>query len=86
MLQKASTYKEYCYFDHSDFPAHSTFTFDVCWGSLGTSILGNSSWATSNTLDPDYLSDYLSVSYDYEHIEENNGNIYLVLDPSNENR
>ena len=47
--KKLVTYKEYCCFDHSDFPAHSMFTFDVCWGSLGTSIFGNSSSASSNT-------------------------------------
>ena len=38
----------YSCFDHSDFPAHSMFTFDVCWDSLGTSIFGNSSSATNN--------------------------------------
>ena len=36
-------------FDHSDFLAHSMFTSDVCWGSLGTSIFGNSSSAANNT-------------------------------------
>ena len=29
--------------------AHSMFTFDVCWGSLGTSIFGNSSPVANNT-------------------------------------
>ena len=47
--KKLVKYKEYSCFDHSDFPAHSMFTFDVCWGNLGTSIFGNSSSAASNT-------------------------------------
>ena len=47
--KKLVTCKEHCCFDHSDFPAHSMFTSDVCWGSLGTSIFGNSSSAASNT-------------------------------------
>ena len=48
----------------SDFPAHSMFTSDVCWGSLGTSTLGTQV-QPQVILDPDYLPDYLSVSYDY---------------------
>ena len=47
--KKLVKYKEYSCFDHSDFPAHSMFTFDVCWGSLGTSIFGNSSSAANIT-------------------------------------
>ena len=47
--KKLVKYKEYSCFDHSDFPAHSMFTSDVCWGSLGTSIFGNSSSAANNT-------------------------------------
>ena len=47
--KKLVTCKEYCCFDHSDFPAHSLFTSDVCWGSLGTSIFGNSNSAASST-------------------------------------
>ena len=47
--KKLVTCKEHCCFDHSDFPAHSMFTSDVCWGSLGTSIFGNSSSAARNT-------------------------------------
>ena len=65
--KKLVTYKEYCCFDHSDFLTHSIFTFDVWWGSLGTSIFGNSSSVASNTrsrLDP-----YLSVSYDYDLLQ-----------------
>ena len=46
--KKLVTYKEYCCFDHSDYLARSMFTFDVCWGSLGTSIFRNSSSAASN--------------------------------------
>ena len=56
--KKLVTGKEHCHFDHSDFPAHSMFTFDVCWGSLGTSI-----FQLQVILDPDYLPDYLSISY-----------------------
>ena len=65
--KKLVTYKEYSCFDHSDFPlpANSMFTFEVCWGSLGTSIFENSSSSTI-ILDPDCLPDYPSVSYDYE--------------------
>ena len=47
--KKLVTYKEYSCFDHPDFLAHSMVTFDVCWGSLGTSIFGNSSSAANNT-------------------------------------
>ena len=47
--KKLVTYKEYSCFDHSDFPAHSMFTSDVCWGSLGTSIFGNSSSVANHT-------------------------------------
>ena len=47
--KKVVAIKEYCCFDHSDFLAHSLFAFDVCWGSLGTSIFRNSSSAASNT-------------------------------------
>ena len=39
--KKLATHKGCSCFDQSDFPAHSMFTFDVCWGSLGTSIFGN---------------------------------------------
>ena len=45
VLQEAGN-KEYSCFD---FPAHSLFTFDVFWGSLGTSIFGNSISAANNT-------------------------------------
>ena len=40
------------------------FTFDELQSSLGTSIFRNSSSATNHTR-PDYLPDYLFVSYDY---------------------
>ena len=40
------SHKKYSCFE---FPAHSMFTFDVFWGSLGTSTFGNSSSATNNT-------------------------------------
>ena len=64
--EKLSTCKENCCFDHSHFPAHSVFVSDVCCGSLGTSIFGNSSSAASNT---DYLPDYISVSYDFASMD-----------------
>ena len=54
--KKLATSKEHCCFDHSDFPAHSVFTSDV---SSGTQV------QPQVILDPDYLPDYLSVSYDY---------------------
>ena len=70
------TYKEYCCFDHSDFPAHSMFTVDVCWGSLGTNIFPNSSSAESNTRSrlPSRLSFRFSHDYDiyiYHHFQYN---------------
>ena len=58
--KKLVTHKEHCCFDHSDFPARSIFTFDVCWGSVssGTQV------QPQVILDPDHLPGYLSVSYD----------------------
>ena len=47
--KKLATCREHCCSDHSDFPPHSMFTSDGCWDSLGTTIFGNSSSATSNT-------------------------------------
>ena len=41
------------------------FTFDAFWGRLGTISLGTQV-QSEITLEPDYLLDYLSVSYDYE--------------------
>ena len=58
-------YKEYSCFDHSDFPAHSVFTLDVCCGSLGTIALGTQV-QPKIILDPGNLPDYLFVSDDYE--------------------
>ena len=51
-------------FDHSDFPALSMLTSDVCWvvWVLASSVTQVQSQIT---LDPDYISDYLFVSYDY---------------------
>ena len=74
--KKVVTIKEYCCFDHSDFLAHSLFAFDVCCGSLDTSIFGNSSSAASNTRSR--LTSRLSVSYDYElKIDLNRLNVCL---------
>ena len=63
--KKLVTCKEHCCFDHSDFPAHSMFTSDVAevaWVlvSSGTQV------QPQVILDPDYLPDYLSVSYEYD--------------------
>ena len=62
--KKLVTCKEYSCFDHSDFLAHLMFTSNVCWDSLGTSIFGNLV-QPQVIIDPDYLPDYLSGSYDY---------------------
>ena len=48
-------------------PAHSVFTFAVCWGSLGASFFGIS-WEIIQPQiihNPDYLPGYLPVCYDY---------------------
>ena len=66
MLQKAGHInKEYSCYDHSDFPAHSMFTSDVCWDNLGTSIFGNSS-SVANNARSRLLTDYPSIYYDYD--------------------
>ena len=59
MLQEGYHEKEYSCFD---FPAHSMFTFDVLAWALVSS--GTQVWPQI-ILDPDYLPDYLSVSYGY---------------------
>ena len=65
--KKLVKYKEHSCFDHSDKPAQSMVTLDVCWGSLGTSIFGNSSSAANDT--PSRLPpDSPSVSYDYGNV------------------
>ena len=66
--KKLVTYKEYCCFDHSDFPAHLMSTLingEVAWVlvSLGTQV------QLQVILDPDYLRDCLSVSYDYDLLQ-----------------
>ena len=62
--KKLVAYKEYSCFDHFDFLAHSMFTLmhaEIAWVlvSPGTQV------QLEIILDPDYLPDYLSVSYDY---------------------
>ena len=47
-----------------DFLAHSMFTFDVFCGSLCTSTLVTQVWLQIK-LDPEYIPDYIFVSYDY---------------------
>ena len=74
--KKLVKYKEYSCFDHSDFPAHSMFTFDVCWGSLGTSIFRNSSSAANNTRSR--LPSRLSISDDYEITMITNDPIFFI--------
>ena len=56
--------KEYSRFDHSDFPAHSVFTFGVRCGSVGISIFRNQV-QPQLILDPFYFPDHFPVSYDY---------------------
>ena len=68
-LKKLIKYKEYRCFDHSNFPAHLMFTSDVCWGSLGTSIFGNSSSAANIT--PSRLPSRLSFRFLWLCLEEN---------------
>ena len=55
-------YYRYSFF--FNFPAHSIFTFDEFWGSLGTSIFRKSSLAANN-IRSTYLPGYLFNSYDY---------------------
>ena len=74
--KKLVEYKEYNCFDHSDLPAHSMFTFDVCRGSLDTSIFGNSSSAANNTWSR--LPSRLSVSDDYEITIITNDPIFFI--------
>ena len=66
--KKLVTCKEYCCFDHSDFltfrhiqSLHLMYA-EIAWVlvSLGTQV------QPQVTLDPVYLPDYPSVSYDYE--------------------
>ena len=55
--KKLATHKGCSCFDQSDFPAHSMFTFDVCWGSLGT----------KTQIQPEIIADpdYTCGSYGY---------------------
>ena len=66
--KKLVTCKEHCCFDHSDFPAHSMFTFDVCWGSFGASIFGNASNTRSRL--PSRLSFRFLWLWYYIHINK----------------
>ena len=50
MLQEAGHIKNIYYiYSCFDFAAHSMFTFDEFWGSLGTSIFEKSRSAANNT-------------------------------------
>ena len=49
MVQEAGHIKNTVVLQITDFPAHSMFTFDEFFGSLGTSIFRNSSSAANNT-------------------------------------
>ena len=81
--KKLVKYKEYSCFDHSDFSAHSVFTFDMCCSSLGTVSLGTQV-QPKIILDPVYLPDYFFVSDDYEitMITRQNGPIFLMCSSS----
>ena len=54
--------KEYSCFD---FMVHSMFTFEEFRGSL-VQVSSGTQFQTQIIFDPDYLPDYLSISYDYE--------------------
>ena len=67
--KKLVKYIEYSCFDHYDFPAHLMFTLmyaEIAWVlvSPGTQV------QPQIILNPDYLPDYLSVSYDYDIIRK----------------
>ena len=62
--KKLVTYKEYCRFDHSDFPANSMLNLmyaEVSW----VLVSSRTQVQPQVILNPEYLPDYLSVSYDY---------------------
>ena len=68
--KKLVRYKEYSCFEHSDFPEMFTFQClhlmyaEVAWVpvSSGTQV------QLQIILNPDYLPEYLSISYDYNII------------------
>ena len=64
--KKLVNYKEYSCFKHSDFPAHSVFTFDACWGSPWVVVSLGTQVQLRIILDPDYFPDDFPVSYDYD--------------------
>ena len=73
--KKQATYKEYSCFD---FPARSMLHLmyaEVAWVLVysGTQV------QSKIILDPDYLPDYPSVSYDFGHIYVQNGSLYPML-------
>ena len=54
------TCKEHCWFDYSDFPAHSIFTLmyaEVAWVLLSS----ETQVQLQVILDPDYFPDYLAA-------------------------
>ena len=66
--EKLVTRKEYCCFDHSDF---LTFRHIQClhlmYAEIAWVLVSSGTQVQPQvTLDPVYLPDYLSVSYDYE--------------------
>ena len=63
--KKLVTHKEHCCFDHSDFPAHSIFTFDVEYAEVAWVLVSSGTQVQPQViLDPDHLPGYLSISYD----------------------
>ena len=63
--KKLVTYKEYSCFDHSDFPAQCLHLMyaEVAW----VLVSSRTQVQPQIILDPDYLPDYPSVSYDYDN-------------------
>ena len=64
MARRSWSHEEYILYSCFDLPVHSVFTYDEFCGRMSTSIFKNSSSAEI-ILNPYYLPDYLSVSYDY---------------------
>ena len=71
--KKLATCKEHCCFHYSDFSAHSTWVLV----SSGTQV------QPQVILDPDYLPDYLSVSYDCDPLNLWTPNDLTVKDSFN---
>ena len=55
-------YKERSCFDHFDYPPHLMYA-EAAW----VLVSSETQFQPQITLDPDYLPDYPSVSYDYDY-------------------